>query len=368
MGSSDLEFGELTAEHDHGRNLRGFAITTAFCLAVALLLWLLGIAPLVSASVISFSIGWSIQTLFALLRTRLEPRVGILITSVLLTLSGLLTGLLLSSAVLFGNPLFLLLDAPGTVLLGVIGGVCGYQIVNSRERLLNSRLEVAQLEQTRAEQAQQLAETELKVLQAQIEPHFLFNTLGNIQSLIHDEPDKADAMLTRLTTLLRGSLGNARSRSTTLAQELELTRAFLEIQQIRMGDRLQFSIATGPGCGQIQIPPLLIQPLVENAITHGIEVEAGPGTIEIDVRTEDGMLEVSVSDSGPGPEADPQRPSPMRSSKGTGTALANIRARLHTAYGHHGSLQLFALKPKGTRAQLRLPLDRTTTPAVTPEP
>lgn len=261
--------------------------------------------------------------------------------------------LLLASTLLHGEPLLMLLNAPSTLVLGVTFGIIGYLIFGTRSRLLASELQVALLEREQAEQRQRLLSTELKLLQAQIEPHFLFNTLSNIQSLIHHEPAKADAMLEQLTVLLRGSLAGTRRDSATVSEELALVRAYLDIQQIRMGDRLRYRVTADPGVASLKLPPLLLQPLVENAISHGIERRPGPGTVHIEVGRVADQLRLTVTDDGPGLNADHG----VGQSAEHGTALRNIRERLQSGYGDRAGLRLFEAQPQGVRAELALPLD-----------
>lgn len=337
----------------------GYLNTTIFSVGIALMLWIFEITDLPGGLVVSLAIGWSVNTAFQFGRLRLAPLIGMPLTALLLTALGLVVGLLISSQLLYGDALLILLEAPGTVLLGAVFGITGYLIFGTRARLLSAQLEVERLERAQADQQRQLAEAGLKVLQAQIEPHFLFNTLSNIQSLLHDEPDKADRMLEQLTLLLRGSLNRTREQTTTLGQELELVQAFLEIQRIRMGDRLSFELQVEPSLRSQALPPLLLQPLVENAITHGIEARPGRGQIIVEAERRDGELLIAITDDGPGlltGTSSGQR-------RGHGTALTNIRERLNTLYGERAALSLSSVEAGGTRASLLLPLEDKPTAA-----
>ena len=335
-----------------GYVVRGYAATTVFCLIIGVVLWALQITPLYNSLVVSFSIGWSVHSMSLLGRRRLEPRVGPRVSALLLTSVGLSVGLVLSGLLLYGRPLLFFIEAPGTLLLGAVLGIAGYTIFGTRARLLTAQLEVERLERTQAEQARQLAQAELKILQAQIEPHFLFNTLSNVQSLLHDEPDKADRMLEQLTVLLRQSLSRTRRETTSLGEELALIRAYLDIQQIRMGDRLSFEIDVDPQLDAMTLPPLLLQPLVENAITHGIEAQPGPGHLTLSGRRTASGAQLQVTDTGPGltAAAGPARP-------GHGTGLANIRERLGSRYGTGAQLTLSEAPAGGLVATLNLPLE-----------
>lgn len=197
--------------------------------------------------------------------------------------------------------------------------------------------------------AQQAAESQLRMLQAQIEPHFLFNTLANVQSLIASDAPRAQQMLESFTDYLRATLAQLRSGDSTLGAELETAHSYLLLMQIRMGSRLAFSIDADAASRRAVMPPLLLQPLVENAIHHGLEPQVDGGSVTVRAVVSDGMLTVQVSDDGAGLEA------PRRASRsGTGMALANIRARLQTRHGERAALVL-ERAGAATRATLSLP-------------
>jgi signal transduction histidine kinase len=204
----------------------------------------------------------------------------------------------------------------------------------------------------------QIATAELKLLQAQIEPHFLFNTLANVQCLIDTSPRDAKAMLGALNQLLRASLARTRAKETTLAAECELLDRYLTILKIRMGDRLQFAIELPEDLACVAIPPLLLQPIVENAIKHGIEPKVDGGRIEVNIHADSAKIKIVVSDTGMGfTHAAGAAPT-----SGTGLGLANIRARLAHTYGEAAVLAILSPDTGGTRVELTLPLT-TTLPA-----
>ncbi|MEW6021125.1 MAG: histidine kinase [Pseudomonadota bacterium] len=192
----------------------------------------------------------------------------------------------------------------------------------------------------------QAAEAQLRLLQAQIEPHFLFNTLANIESLLDTDPPRARAMLEAFSDHLRAGMGQLRMDETTLGAELEMAANYLRLLQIRMGERLRFSVEAGQEARAALLPPLLLQPLVENAIRHGLEPKVAGGEVRIVAAVENGRLRVQVHDDGLGDEAPP-------AAKGAGTALDNIRARLRHRYGERASLRL--LHGAGTDATIELP-------------
>ncbi len=221
--------------------------------------------------------------------------------------------------------------------------------------------------QHRRRQALQLQATEARLLrlQAQIEPHFLFNSLAAVQSLIKPAPDRALEMLEHFTDYLRASLGALREESCALATELQAARSYLGLMQIRMGERLRFRLDATPEAEAQRLPPLLLQPLVENAIVHGLEGKDEGGEVQVSARvvtTEAGRwLQIEVCDDGLGSNARQHRARP-----GHGLALKNIRERLATRYGERASLEL-TLDETGSRAVLRLPIEPSE-PSEPPEP
>ncbi len=206
--------------------------------------------------------------------------------------------------------------------------------------------------QVRRRQALELQATEARLLhlQAQIEPHFLFNSLAAVQSLIKPAPDQALAMLEHFTDHLRASLAALREDSCLLGTELQAVRSYLALMQIRMGDRLRFVVEAEPAAEQLRLPPLLLQPLVENAIVHGIEPKDEGGEVRLRAWIEGTSLKVLVQDDGLGLLAKPRR-----SQQGHGIALKNVRERLAARHGARASLDLH-IDEAGCRALLSLPI------------
>ncbi len=199
----------------------------------------------------------------------------------------------------------------------------------------------------------QATESQLRLLQAQIEPHFLFNTLANVQSLMDHDTPRAKLMLEAFTDYLRASLSQLRSADSTLAAELDMAQSYLLLLQIRMDERLRFVIEADDQARAAIVPPLLLQPLVENAIRHGLEPKVEGGQVRISASVIDGRLQVCVDDDGLGLNA------PRRVGRsGNGVGLANIRARLKTRYADNAELSLQPL-PVGTRVCLNIPYSVT---------
>ena len=219
----------------------------------------------------------------------------------------------------------------------------------TRERNAHFAAETAAERLRGTELARQAAEARFRQLAAQIEPHFLFNTLANLRALIETDPPRAVAMLDHLDGYLRASLAASRAGRVPLADECALIASFLEILAIRMGPRLAWRIDVPAALGEIAVPPMLLQPLVENAVKHGVEPKVGPAHIEVSAeRTADGRLAITVADDGVGFGG---------ASAGSGLGLANLRERLAQLYGDRAELTLRARPAGGVAATLTLPLD-----------
>ena len=195
-------------------------------------------------------------------------------------------------------------------------------------------------------------EAQLRLLQAQIEPHFLFNTLANVHSLMDHDLPKAKQMLGSFTDYLRASLGSLRHDKSTVDQELALAASYLQLLQGRMEDRLRFTIDADDAARRQPLPPLLLQPLVENAVVHGLEPHIDGGTVRVSARVEGEALVLEVQDDGRGLDA-PARPGARADA---GLALGNIRQRLLTRYGSSASLEVRAASP-GTLSRITVPLE-----------
>ncbi|MBO9685876.1 MAG: histidine kinase [Mitsuaria chitosanitabida] len=196
-------------------------------------------------------------------------------------------------------------------------------------------------------QAQQM-EAQFSALNAQIEPHFLFNTLANVKRLYETAPERGRDMLASLIAYLRAALPSMRQGMSTLGQELELARSYLTILQMRMGDRLRFDIVADAALFATPLPPMVLPTLVENAIKHGLSPLPEGGRIDISAHREPGGegLTLEVRDTGQG----------FAASGGSGVGLANTRARLSAMFGRDAWLELEAAAPRGVVARVRVPL------------
>ena len=233
-----------------------------------------------------------------------------------------------------------------TLVLGVLGTVVSMVVISSMERLHTARVQ--------AEAAQRLAaQTQLRLLQSQLEPHMLFNTLANLRVLIGLEPARAQQMLDHLINFLRATLNASRSQSHPLATEFDRAADYLALMAVRMGPRLAVQLELPDVLRALPVPPLLLQPLVENAIKHGLEPQVAGGRIEVRAMQQGQRLLLQVRDTGAGLGA-----AAVAGTVGSQFGLDQIRQRLKTLYGVHASLQLQPATDGrgGTLAQIDLPL------------
>jgi signal transduction histidine kinase len=245
---------------------------------------------------------------------------------------------LLSDALHFGLP---------AVFLAIIADL--------HQRSLRADCAAYAAELARVQQDQGDAEQQLALLQAQIEPHFLFNMLGNVRRLYRTRPEDGAGAIDSLMRYLRSVMPQVRNTNGTLGDEIALVRAYLELYRIRMGPRLAFTIECDARLLQLQFPPMLAMTLVENAIRHGVE-RAGGGHVLVRARTGRATLELEVIDDGPGFGG--------AASSGTGVGLVNVRRQLAARYAGRGRLALTAVPPHGACAHITLPLGAV--PAASP--
>jgi two-component system, LytTR family, sensor kinase len=199
-----------------------------------------------------------------------------------------------------------------------------------------------------------LAQAELQMLRLQLHPHFLFNTLHAISALVQEgETEAADRMITRLSDLLRVALDGAQAQEVPLKQELDFLQRYLEIQQIRFQERLRVSVEVAPDTLDALVPSMILQPLVENAIRHGIAPRAAGGAVTVRAARQDGTLHLVVRDDGPGLVREPA------GEPGEGVGLANTRARLEHLYGAGQSFSYGNATDGGFEVELRIPFRRS---------
>lgn len=215
-----------------------------------------------------------------------------------------------------------------------------------RQKDALARHQALAFELERSEFERQALDARLRLLQAQIAPHFLFNTLANVRELVDTGSPRASSVLDSLIAYLRAAVPRIHEPASTLEQELGLVRAYLEVMHMRMPDRLQFTLEAEDDALPVYCPPMTLLTLVENAVRHGIDPSEEGGRIEVRVRVREGRCRADVVDSGVGLEA---------SGGGMGTGLSNLRERLKLAFGGEARLQLLSLDPHGVRAELEFP-------------
>jgi signal transduction histidine kinase len=204
---------------------------------------------------------------------------------------------------------------------------------------LSGQIDLAEERERTSAAERAAAEASLRALQAQIEPHFLFNTLANVTGLIHTQPDKAKQMLEQFIAYLRATLAATREHETTIAADFETMKTFLSILQIRMGDRLKVRFDLPDDLRDISVPPMLLQPLVENAIKHGLEPKMDGGEVALSAKRLGRKIAITVADTGLG----------FQNSTSNGIGLKNVRERVKQLYGDAGSVSIEENQPCGTR-------------------
>lgn len=198
----------------------------------------------------------------------------------------------------------------------------------------------------RSELERRALDARFRLLQAQVEPHFLFNTLANVQALVDAGAPQAAKVLKSLIAYLRAAVPRLHETATTVAEELELVRAYLDVMHMRMPDRLKFELHVEETLIDFQCPPMTLLTLVENAVRHGIDPSETGGSIAIEVRLESSHCFASVTDTGVGLKA---------VGRGLGTGLASLRERLQLAFGAEAQLRLSEVVPHGVRAEVSFP-------------
>ncbi len=247
------------------------------------------------------------------------------------------------------------------LVVGMLASASMIYFYWSREKLAHLERQAALDALQREEAEKQLVRAQLMALQAQIEPHFLFNSLANLDCLIATDQQAARRLLQRLIGFLRMSLAHTRAEQCTLRQEFELLRSYLDIQALRFGTRLSYDIELPPELAEVEIPPMLIQPLVENAVSHGIEPCMRGGRIVLSARAQgDAAVQVVIADTGVG--------FGHAMTKGSGLGLTHVRERLARIFGAAASMQMEENTPRGVIVRLTLPVVRTPVPAAVPAP
>ena len=280
--------------------------------------------------------------------TSAAPRVGLHAGAILTSVVG---GLLVYAPI---QPYVCAFEHDGTTLRGwlpafnvaVIVSTGFVVAVLAYEKLRRQARDVEQREQ----QARHAAlAAQLAALQARTNPHFLFNSLNAVAGLIQEDPVRAEQMVERMSDLFRYTIDGSRRRSAPLREEMAMVRDYLDIEGIRLGDRLRYEVEVADGLDEVPVPPLLLQPIVENAIRHGVSQRREGGSVEVTVTSADGNLLIRVADDGPGPGGS--------SHTGSGTSMRELRKRLRLSYEDRASLETQQGTDGGYEVLLRLPME-----------
>jgi sensor histidine kinase YesM len=337
-------------------SLRAVAIAAVFWALAATLLYLLspGLDTWSRLLVFHECVGMTMVVCVLLLRrmrafSPFRPMTRWLLTGVVAIPTGFVVGHQFAF-LLLGEPLrmvgYLSVSLIPVLFTLLVGGV-GLHYYATREQLAT--------EAAARSEAQRLAvDAQLRLLRAQLEPHMLFNTLANLRSLVREDVDRAESMIDQLIVYLRSALAASQTESVALSREFAQLRAYLDIMALRMGPRLSFRLELPADLEATQVPPMLLQPLVENAIKHGLEPKVGPGNIEVVARATTAGIEIRVNDSGLGLPAEDEEEAATRPA-GTSYGLQHVRDRLQAVYGPAARLSLERRQPTGVSALVFIP-------------
>ncbi len=310
---------------------------------------------IIFANAIGFAAGLSAR--FILPRYGTLPK-GVRFPLAVITL--LAGGAFGTALVIFFNPVMVFYQGRLVLFLiivssvvAVIVGLIVYNYERLRDQIEASYRAIAET-RVREERLRELAaRSELKALKAQINPHFLFNALNSISALISIDPDAAHRTLERLAGIFRGTLLASEKESVPFGKELELVDAYLDVERARFGDRLVVEQSIADGAREVAVPPLILQPVVENAVRHGISPQIEGGRIRIDADVADGSLRIVVEDDGTGVDANEQDDMLAR-----GYGLRNVRDRLSTRFGDGEWFRFESEQGRGTKVTIVIPLEK----------
>jgi signal transduction histidine kinase len=337
--------------------LRHLLQVMAFCLAIATIQYAFAperpYAPLVAYSLAIGLVTWAVIDLgrhyFPSARETGWPSA---VPGLLLVLGGIAAGYLLGTSLAdglcrtfgwyAGQPqIDRASELRTSLLITLLAGIAGtfYFYSSGKSRYLERKMDEAR---------RHANDARLKLLETQLEPHMLFNTLANLRALIGADPARAQEMLDHMIAYLRATLGASRAATHPLQTEIDRLRDYLALMAIRMGPRLQYRIELPPQLADVPVPTLLLQPLVENSLQHGLEPKVEGGRIDVAAGAENAMLVLRVCDTGVGVAAD---------DAGRGFGLTQVRERLATLYGEAAQLRFASRPGEGAMAEVRLPLN-----------
>ncbi|MBD1559460.1 histidine kinase [Vibrio sp. S9_S30] len=336
------EFGVLRNEW-----VKSVTFTSLFCLMIATVTFYVWDAPFYKHLLISFGYGYS-AVLGARIVTLIAPELSPRLVNVLSLVVSMLGG---SANAYYWLNVYSNFSAyeylKPTIMLALVFSTFCIYFFYFYDQNTQTKHELEKARRIQADQEKALVLGELKQLQSQIEPHFLFNTLANINVLIESDPERAREMLSRLTDLLRATLRKNRTQLVPLEHELDLLSAYLGIQQIRLGELMSYNVTKSESTEALMVPPFLLQPLVENAVVHGLEPSINRGHINVSATQNQFEIILEVSDNGVGLVSN-------SSSGGHGIGLQNIRARLKTLFGDDAKLAVIQNDHHGITSRITI--------------
>jgi sensor histidine kinase YesM len=331
-----------------GLTLRRVLVVTILCAWAAAATVGFVINPYFDLLVSALCVGYTSMVLFTVatnLRQVAIPRWTVQVAAIIVgsflgtVLTGLVKGRPLS--LMFTEGFYRVLVTMG---LGIGFGAMAVSVYILRERESRHAAELARAQAERAQLEKNVLQAQLALMQAQVEPHFLFNTLANVQHLVETDPASASSMLESLIQYLRAALPRMREDATTVGREVDMARAFLDIHRMRMGSRLDYVLDVPEDLRCRPFPPMMAISLVENAIKHGVDPCCEAGTVTIRASEDGGRLRFSVGDTGAG----------ISPRSGTGVGLSNIRERLKALYGTGARLVIEENVPRGVVATIEV--------------
>lgn len=325
---------------------RSVVVTTLFCLFISGMTLSVWGGPYYVHVLVSFGFGYS-ALFFSWLIDKLFPTIPRMLEIALSLTACLLFGVI--NAQFWLGEYFGISGMLPVLLMGLLfSGMC-YFYFHSREKEAIAQRELESIKRENAEQERALLLSQLKQMQSQIEPHFLFNTLANISALMSQDVDKAKQMLDQLTALLRATLKSSREEHTNVENEVALIDAYLGIQKIRLGERLSYKIAVQDGLERTELPPMMLQPLVENAIVHGIEPKREGGEVSLLIKQEKQQLQIEVKDTGVGLNH-------VSNHSGSGIGLSNLKQRVDALFSGKGLVSISESAEGGVSVRLSWPI------------
>ncbi len=331
--------------------LQSLLVTTLFCIAIAITTMSVWPASMWVHLAISFGFGYSAVGVarFTLL---LNPNMPFRRVNAISVVASMVVGTTNAYCWLqWGRVVNAAQEMKPVLFLGVLFTAICYYYFYSHDKHITSQRAIERARRQQSEHEKALLLSQLQQLQSQIEPHFLFNTLANICVLVDSDARKAKVMLEKLTALLRVTLRKSRALLVDVDEEVELVSCYLSIQKVRLGERLNHRLDIELGGRVINIPPMLLQPLVENAVIHGIEPKADGGEIVVKLYVEGEKLWIIVKDTGIGFQD-------AHSYHGHGIGLANIKDRLYRLFDGRAKLSIRENNDTGVIAEIVMPIDK----------